>query len=159
MGRLRRYTVALTDAERTELDQFVSRGIHSSREITRARILLLVSEQRPDAEIVAALGISLPTISATAKRFMDERLGCLKERPRSGGPAKITPTVCAHITAIASTTPPEGYSSWTMQMIAGRIVETGILSSVSDESVRLVLKKNVLKPPSKATMVHRNIRR
>jgi hypothetical protein len=49
MGRLRRYTVALTDAERTELDQFVSRGIHSSREITRARILLLVSEQRPDA--------------------------------------------------------------------------------------------------------------
>lgn len=141
MSGRRIHTVSLTEEERRVLQQFVSQGVHRAREITRARILLFVADNRSDAAIVAALGVSLPTIRHTTSRFASERLGSLNDRPRSGGPKKITPTVCVHMTAIASTTPPQGYSSWTMQMIADRIVETGILSSVSDESVRLVLKK------------------
>lgn len=141
MSKARIHTVSLSEAERHDLGRIVSVGVHHSREITRARILLAVADGRSDAEIVSALGVSLPTISNTTKRFALERLGALKERPRCGGPKKITPEICAHITAIASTEPPEGYTKWTMAMIADRVVEIGSLEGLSRESVRLVLKK------------------
>lgn len=143
MSKPRVHTVSLSEAEHRDLKDFVSVGIHRSREITRARILLAVADGRSDAEIVSALGVSLPTISNTTKRFAGERLGALKDRPRCGGPKKITPELCAHITAIASTEPPAGYAKWTMAMIADRVVKISSLESISHESVRLVLKKTL----------------
>jgi hypothetical protein len=35
---------------------------------------------------------------------------------------------------------PEGRTSWTMQLLAGRLVELNIVESISDETVRRTLK-------------------
>jgi len=43
--------------------------------------------------------------------------------------------------AVACSAPPEGHSSWTMQMTADRLVRLGAADSVSDETVRQYLKK------------------
>jgi transposase len=150
MSRERKYMVKLSDAERNELERFVSTGVHRAQEITRARILLAVTDGCSDKEIATRLGISAPTISHTTKRFASERLGAILDRPRSGAPGKITPEICAHITAVASTTPPPGYAAWTMQMVADKVVEQGLLSTLSDESVRLVLKKRFETSPQAA---------
>lgn len=144
MGVHRKYTVALTAEERSELERMVSVGRHAARSITRARILLLVEAGRSDKDITGVLGICGATISNTTGRFADERLGALNERPRCGGAVKLTGDVRARMTAIASTTPPEGYARWTLNMIADRTVALGVLESVSDESVRTVLKKTFL---------------
>lgn len=141
MATRRKYTVNLKGEEQEELERMLSAGRHSARSLTRARILLLVAQGRQDKDIQEILNISAVSIGNTTKRFQTERLGALKERPRCGGPVKLTGEVCARITAIASTKPPEGYGSWSLQMIAERTVEMGILESVSDESVRRVLKK------------------
>lgn len=48
--------------------------------------------------------------------------------------------------AIACSSAPEGYSDWTLQLLADKLVEHNIVDSISDETVRKTLKKNELKP-------------
>ena len=47
----------------------------------------------------------------------------------------------AHLVSIACSSPPEGYSRWTLRLLADQMVVWGYLESVSYESVRQVLKK------------------
>ena len=53
----KKYLVDLSDAEQQELQQLIRRGKHSSRRVTRARILLKAAAGCTDEEIVAALGV------------------------------------------------------------------------------------------------------
>ncbi len=64
-----------------------------------------------------------------------------KKRESPPVPAKVTGEVEAHIVAVACSEPPEGRAEWTMQMIADKIVLDGVVESISDETVRRVLKK------------------
>jgi hypothetical protein len=64
-----------------------------------------------------------------------------KTRATPPVPAKVTGEVEAYIIATCCSAPPEGKAAWTMQMIADKIVLDGVIDSISDETVRLVLKK------------------
>lgn len=50
----KKYLVDLSTEERESLCQLVRRGKHSSRKVTRTRILLLASDASTDEQIVAA---------------------------------------------------------------------------------------------------------
>ena len=52
----------------------------------------------------------------------------------------------AHLVAIACSSPPEGHVSWTLHLLADKVVELGFAGSISLETVRQILKKNELKP-------------
>ena len=47
----------------------------------------------------------------------------------------------ATLIALACSDPPEGHSSWTMQLLADKLVELDTVQSISDETVRKYLKK------------------
>lgn len=47
----------------------------------------------------------------------------------------------ALLVALACSEPPEERVCWTMQLLADRLVELGEVETISDETVRLVLKK------------------
>ena len=48
--------------------------------------------------------------------------------------------------ALACSDAPEGHEHWTLQLLADKAVELGLVETLSSETVRLKLKKNVLKP-------------
>ena len=50
----------------------------------------------------------------------------------------------AFLIAIACSDAPEGRESWTMQLLADRLVELKLVESISDETVRRTLKKTKL---------------
>ena len=52
----------------------------------------------------------------------------------------------AHLVAIACSSPPEGHVSWTLHLLADKVVELEFAGSISLETVRQILKKNELKP-------------
>jgi putative transposase len=137
----KKYLVDLSAEEREELRQLVRRGKHSSRKVTRARILLLAADGSTDEQIVAALKTGFATVERTRKRFVEEGLGCLNERPRRGQAPKLTGRQEAHLIAIACSTPPEGRARWTLQLLADKVVELKFASSIARETVRQVLKK------------------
>ena len=142
----KKYLVDLSSDECEELRQLVKRGKHSSRKVTRARILLLASTDSTDEQIVAALCCGINTVERTRRRFVEESLECLKERPRRGQARKLTGKQEAHLVAVACSTPPTGRARWTLQLLADKVVELKFTDSIARETVRQALKKTNLNP-------------
>ncbi|MDQ3252875.1 MAG: helix-turn-helix domain-containing protein [Acidobacteriota bacterium] len=140
----KKYLVDLSTEEREELRQLVRRGKHSSRKVTRARILLLAGDDATDEQIVDSLKTGFATVERTRKRFVEEGLECLNERPRRGQAPKLTGKQAAHLVAIACSTPPEGFARWTLRLLADKVVELKFADSITRETVRQVLKKTNL---------------
>jgi putative transposase len=137
----KKYLIDLSDAEQEELQQLIRRGRHSSRRVTRARILLKAAAGCTDEEIVAALGVGLATVERTRKRFVECGLKALDEKPRPGAKPKLDAKAEARLIAEACSAAPEGRERWTLQVLADRVVELKLAESYSYEAVRRVLKK------------------
>jgi transposase len=137
----KKYLVTLTDAEREELRQLLRSGKHSTRKLTRARVLLKAADHCTDEQIVTALGVSRATVERLRESFVERGLGALHERPRPGKRRALDAKAEARLMAEACSDAPEGRTRWTMQLLADRLVELRVVETVSDETVRRALKK------------------
>lgn len=83
---------------------------------------------------------------------MEER--SLEDKPRPGGKPKLDGKQEALLVALACSDAPDGYESWTMQLVADKLVELQVMDEpISDETVRLRLKKR-RQALAESTMVH-----
>jgi transposase len=137
-----KWIVDLSEAERRELRAVLRKGKASARRLTRARILLLAAENRPDEEVAAVLHTSRSTVERLRRRFVTHGLeAALSERPRPGAAPKLDDRGQATLIALACSKPPEGRTTWTMQLLAHELVVRRVVPSISDEAVRRTLKK------------------
>jgi transposase len=137
----KKYIVALTDAEREQLEQLLRSGKHATRKITRARILLKAAAGCRDEEIVEALGVGRVTVERVRQRFVERGLDALNDGPRPGKKPKLDAKGEARLIAEACSKAPEGREHWTLQLLSDRVVALGLTESYTAESVRKVLKK------------------
>ena len=143
----KRYLVDLSADERTHLRALLKQGTHSTRRLTRARILLLADQGHTDAAISEALETHRTTVERIRKRFVEEGFeAALSEKPRPGNPAKLTGKQEALLLAVASEKPPEGRKRWTVRLLAQRLVELKVVERISRETVRQRLKKVTSSP-------------
>lgn len=140
-----KYPVQLSAEQRKTLERFVSVGKHSAREFNRARILLYADEGRNNVEIAVLLNVSHATIVNICHRFTTEGFGALQEKPRSGQPVKITEQVKKKIRELAQTLPPSGKKRWTLTLLAQEAIQRGIITSISDRSIGLILRESAQK--------------
>lgn len=148
--RTAKYVVKLIDEEKQALETLLRKGKHSARELRRARVLLLADAGKTLKEIREATGMSNQGILNVKKRFCAEGLQ-LKEKPRPGQPKKLDSRGEQYLIALACSPAPEGRDVWTMQMLADKLVELQVVDSLSDETVRLKLKKMNSSPGSKSS--------
>ena len=152
----KQYQVQLTDVEHVELRALTQKGETKARKLRRDQILLLAHQGRTDDQIQEVLSVSPSTVHRTRRRFTEEGLeAALNEKARSGGPKKLDGKAEAFVIATACSAPPEGRQRWTMQLLAGRAVELGLAESLSDETVRRLLKKQA-EAVAKTAVVHRD---
>lgn len=138
----KKYVVTLSDTERTELRTLLRKGTASVRMITRARVLLLSAAGSTDDHIAAALDVGTTTVERLRRRFVEHGLAAtLHERPRPGGAPKLDGKQEALLVALACSEPPQDRAKWTMQLLADNLVAIGAVDTISDETVRRVLKK------------------
>ncbi|WP_088894813.1 IS630 family transposase [Leptolyngbya ohadii] len=144
----KRYIVDLTDAEVQELETLLRTGKHSARKLTRARILLQVHQGKTDREVADNLGVNLSTVERTREKFVHSATleEALHDRPHPPKPRKLDAKAEALLIATACSDAPDGRAEWTMQLLANRLVELQVVESISDETVRQILKKNDVKP-------------
>lgn len=136
------YIVDLTKEEKTELSKLISKGELRARKLNRAHILLSANKGRTDKEISEALHTSPSTVERTRRRFVEGGLEhALDESPRPGGKRKLDGHQEAYVVAVACSEPPEGKKRWSMQLLADRLVEVGVVDEISDETVRRTLKR------------------
>ena len=137
--------VRLKPKEQELLKQIICKGSGKARKITRCRILLLADEGKTDLQIMESLDVARNTVKTVRSRYLIGGLEtAVNEQSRPGAPIKFSGRQKAKITAIACSDPPEGRNRWTLRLIADRIVELDMASSISHQTVKRVLKKTNL---------------
>lgn len=148
MTKNRKYLVTLTEEERQQLLDLLACGKAAGRLYTRAHILLLADEsEASDPKIARVLRVTRATVARTRLRFVDggvER--ALHDRPRPGAPRRLDDNGEQFVVALATDAPPPGHPEWTMQLLADTAVEFGLVTALSDETVRRTLKKTLCNP-------------
>src|SRR5476651_887156 len=142
-----RYRVELSQGERGELSAMLSKGKRAARKLKRAQILLAADAGCSDEEIARTVAVSSSTVYRTKRRFVEGNLErALSEDPRPGAERKLTGKEEALLVATACASPPEGRARWTLELLAGAMVNLTDHDSLSGETVRRRLAENGLKP-------------
>ena len=140
-----KYIINLSEDERRKLDQILSKGKAPVRKVKRAQILLHANEDKTDKAVAEALHVATATVFRTRRRCIEQGLeAALNESPRPGKQRKLNGRQEAFLVAVACSQPPQGYQSWTMQMLADQLVTLDVVDSISDETVRRTLKRGKL---------------
>jgi len=77
--------------EKDELEAAARKYTSSYCNVVRAKIILLAAQGLDNREIGQRLDLPRQIVSKWRKRFFDERLAGLHERPRRGRPADFSP--------------------------------------------------------------------
>ena len=91
MPRTSPYWIELSHEERASLESLARRYTSPYRDVIRARIVLYAARGLPNDEIAARLDTPRQIVSKWRKRFFEQRLAGLEERPRRGRPARFSP--------------------------------------------------------------------
>jgi len=136
------YLINLNDEERQTLQEMTRKGSIKARQMKRAMILLKADEGLSDPQIISALNVSRPCVERIRKRFVLNGLEkALNEDPRPGQRRKLDGRDEAILVATACSKVPDGYEHWTLRLLAGKMVELGVVDTISYETIRRTLKK------------------
>lgn len=146
-----KYVIELSDADRKTLNDIVSKGQSPAKLILRANILLASDKKNKKhmtvAEIANVFNTTPTTVQNVRTSYANNGLETTinrKKRETPPVPPKVTGDVEAHIIALACSEPPEGYSRWTVRLLADKCVELNYAESLSHMTVSRVLKKTNL---------------
>ncbi|HPE73170.1 MAG TPA: IS630 family transposase [Candidatus Competibacter sp.] len=150
---LPKHIVRLTDEERAELEELIRTGKRAASVLIHARILLKADAGAngpgwDDDRIAEAVECGASTVYRVRQAFVEDGLtaALFRKKPTGRQYRKLDGAQEARLIALACGAPPEGRTSWTLRLLADRLVELDVIDSISPECVRMTLKKNELKP-------------
>ena len=144
----KKYRITLTPEEREHLEGLLSRGRVSALKQRHARILLLADENRPggcdsDAKIANSVEVGTATVERVRRAFVFHGLqaSLSRKNPDRHYLRKLDGKGEARLVALACGSAPKGHESWSLRLLADRLVELEVVDSISRETVRQTLKK------------------
>jgi len=141
------YIVRLTKQERVELQSVVKKLTGTGQKVRRAQILLKADADGPnwsDERIAEAYVCRTRTVERLRQRFVEQGFDAALNRVERNHPPVeklLTGDQEARLIATRLGPPPQGYTNWTLRLLARKVVELAIVDSVSYETVRRTLKK------------------
>jgi transposase len=151
----KKYIVRLTDAERKTLSEVVRKLNGSSMKVRRANILLKADADGPawtDDRLAEAYGCTRRAVEKIRERFVTEGFEVtLAGQPHARRPRKLTGDQEAKIIATRLASPPPGFASWSLRLLAERVVALEIVDAISHETVRRTLKKTASRRGRRST--------
>ncbi len=125
--------IQLSAQQRQELLGWAKAPLIENRLAQRARAVLQADDGFPAPEIGSRIMMSSVQVLQWCQRYLDEGLAGLKDRPRSGRPARALGDSVERIRALIVTPPPAGRSRWTGTLLAEKL-------DLPDHLVRRALK-------------------
>ncbi|MEK6236374.1 MAG: helix-turn-helix domain-containing protein [Planctomycetales bacterium] len=153
MSNRKLYRIKLTDEERAAFAQ-IAKGKRGKLNIAawkvqRANTMLKCDESEhgpawPDHDIAEAFATTTRSIESWRKQAAQRGPLSLLERKQREAPP--TPRILdgekeAQLTKIACSTPPDGRSRWTLQLLADKMVAMEVVDSISANTVGRAQKK------------------
>jgi putative transposase len=156
-GKSRNVKIAfkLKKEEQEQIRTLLSKGKESVRVIKRAQVLNLYDQGYTSPGIGEAVGLDAVTVRTIGKRYLAGGLNrALYDLPRPGNPRLLSDKQANQIIAMVCSDAPEGYDRWTLELIAEKAIESGIVSTVGRETIRILLKTHDIKPWREKNVVH-----
>jgi len=144
---VKRFVVELDSDEREDLLSIINSGKGRAYRIKHANILLKADESADgwtDKQIAEAFGCHPNTVANVRQRFVEQGIEAALGRKTQDETTRkrlVDGKVEARIIALRCSKPPEGYSRWSLHLLADRLVELQEVPSISHETVRKTLKK------------------
>ena len=151
MGKEAKYVVRLTDEERQTLQQLVAGPRVARDKALRARMLLKADVDGPgwsDGQIADAFDVGVSTIHRVRQRLVENGLeAALHRQPLAHTkPRTLDGAQEARLVAIACSQAPTDRTSYTLHLLAEKLVALEIVDSICPETVRKTLKKTTSSP-------------
>lgn len=139
-----RYIINLSEEERSWLEDLLARKRVSKLKAQRAQILLKADEGMTDTEVAEEVGVGTATVERVRKRAVLQGIAAALDRKKQEGisrPPKLDGRGEAHLITLACSEPPDGFSRWTLTMLADKLVELKVVDSISKTTLHRRLKK------------------
>jgi transposase len=127
--------------DKAELESLLRKGSLPVKVFKRATALLELDRGKSFETVAKTLGVCYQSVSSWCSRYEGEGLSMLWDAHRSGRPLEIDGEQRAKVTALACTTPPEGYARWSLRLLASKAVELGYVEHLSHNEAGRILKK------------------
>ena len=158
------YAIFLSDEQRERLDSICRNGHAPAKKIRHAQVLLLSDRNRPGGriagnQIAQMLGMHLNSVARIRRRFVLEgEIPALNRKVQEKPPTPpiVDGEIEPQLVAICCSEPPAGRVRWTMQMLADALMDRRIVTRISAETVRRVLKKTNCSPGGSSAGAFRN---
>jgi homeodomain-containing protein len=151
---MKKYIVQLDAEERLALETLTRNGKVAALKVRHAGILLAIDQsdagpKLKDAQAAKAFGVCVRSIESLRKRLVEEGLESALHRKKQASPS-VEPMFDgekeARLIAVACGPKPQGRVRWTMQLLADRVVQLGIVEKCSAKTVERTLKKTFSSP-------------
>lgn len=143
----KKYIVRLTEEERQACQEVIKKLKGTSEKVRRAQILLKADADGPnwtDQKIAEAFSCRTKTVENIRQRLVQQGFEQTLERkkpPSTAANKLLDGEQEAKLIATRLGPAPKGYANWTLRLLARKVVELGIVGSISHETVRQTLKK------------------
>lgn len=136
----------LSDTDRDKIAQIIKKG-GEGRIISRAIVLKMKDKNYSNIEAADMGEVTPRTVINICHYYESGGLSsALNDEARPGPAPKFDDRIKAKIIALVCSDPPEGFDRWTIELLAEKSIETRIVSSISKEKIRIILKEHDLKP-------------
>jgi len=142
-----RLRVRLSKQDRKELQELLRGGLQPVRVVLRALTLWQLAGGQTAAQVAANLDLTPKAVRQIGGRYQQRGLDrALYDRQRPGAVPALNPSPRQRIVAILCSDPPEGYSRWTVRLMAQQAVKRKLVPKVGRETIRVLLRGHELKP-------------
>jgi transposase len=131
--------IVLTDADRASLERLQRSSSGPAGLSRRARVVLLLADAETGAEVARRTGYTVVQVSRLRKRFAEEGLAGLDDKPRSGRPPTISARTRAQVVAKTLQPPGAGLTHWSTRDLAAAV-------GVSHSTVHRLWRAHDLQP-------------
>jgi transposase len=137
------YVRSLRIAEGRRLQSILRQG-KVRRTIRRAQVILMSAQSYRVIEIAEATYMNPEYVRNLIRRFNDEGMDLIKEKPRSGRPVIFDEERKAEIIEIAMSPPGllgQPFSRWSLEKLRVYLMKTRVVRSISIETLRTILRE------------------
>ena len=131
--------IVVSEADRHELERLQRSPSAPAGLSRRARAVLLMAQDVPGVEIAERIGYTVVQVSRLRRRFAQDGVAGLHDRPRSGRPPTISSRKRAQIVAMTLKPPAAGVTHWSTRDLARK-------AGVSHGTVHRLWQAHALKP-------------
>jgi hypothetical protein len=143
----KKYIVRLSEEERSILKEIIKKLKGTSQRVRRSQILLKADADGPnwtDQKIAEAFDCRRQTVENIRESLVTNGFEiALNGKKRETPPRKklLDGEQEAKLIAMRLGSPPDGFGSWSLRLLADKVAELEIVDAISYETVRRTLKK------------------